>query len=172
MRSIVFTNVTHAYIGTGMHAVETDARALLLGHVANNPKSRILLTGFGVSCAAVLFHIEALDLTYAFDPAVRELRVPGIPTIRLGRERADDGLNIEITEFEDPATGVVADFIAERTTRYALSPNVLVPVAMKPEVALAYLRRVEDGWGLLPKDLTPPRPGGRTHADDEAGARK
>lgn len=165
MKSVVFTNIMHASIGTGRHVIATDARALLLAPVGGNP-SRIVLTGFGYSCANFLFNIEALRLAYELDPATRDLRVPGVPTLRLQRERTDDGMGIEITEFENPAPGAVADFIAERTLRYALSPNVLVPVAMKPEAALAYLRRVESGWGLLPKDLTKPRPG-RTSADDD-----
>lgn len=174
MKSIVFTNIMYAVIGTGRHVIATDTRALLLAHVHGDPKAppRAVLTGFGVSCADFLFRVEALRLSYLFDPATRELRVPGVPTMRLDRERTDDGMNIEITEFENPAQGVVADFIAERTTRYALSPNILVPVAMKPEIALAFLRKVEEGRGLLPENLTPPRPGFENGIDERTGARK
>lgn len=174
MKSVVFTNIMYATIGTGRHVIATDTRALLLTQAHGNPAepSRTVLTGFGVSCSDFLFRVEALRFAYTFDPTTRELRIPGVPTIRLDRERTDDGLNIEITEFENPAQGVIADFIAERTTRYALSPNVLVPVAMKPEVALAFLRKTEEGWGLLPKNLTPPRPGFENGIDENTGARK
>lgn len=173
MKSIVFTNISRALIGEGAHSVNTDARALLLSHVGGCADSRVALTGFGVSCATRLFDVTALRLAYAYESDPRPtLRVPGVPTIRLEREHHE--IDIEVTTFVDPEPGVVADFIAERTTRYALSPNVLVPVAMKPETALLYLRRVEAGWGLLPKDLTKPRPGFDVEAavNGRTGARK
>lgn len=171
MKSIVFTNLDHVRVGEGQHAISVSVRALLLGHISNDPKGRIALTGFGVSCATRLFDVTALRLQYAYESGpLPTLLVPGVPTLHLVRERHD--IEVEITTFTNPGLGVVADFIAERTTMYAVSPNVLVPVAMKPESALAYLRRVEHGWGLLPKDLTKPRPGFENGIDEQTGARK
>src|SRR5690242_2143157 len=103
MKRVVFTNITHAVIGR-RPGITVEVRALLLGHVIDNdPESRVALTGFGVSCAANVFDITATRLAYEFDAEHRELHVPGLPIIRLARERADNGLNIEITEFENPA---------------------------------------------------------------------